>query len=113
MIAQTVWRDGSCDAHTHSLGGGAPPRSGVDCPEGSSLIYETFLRRSTERSRSMPTRYLLRNLCPTMPPSWNPRSALGALRFSTTTEKFLYAIVSNIRSTPGIRNASGSHPEVP
>ena len=26
---------------------------------------------------------------PTMPPSWKPRSALGALRFSTTTGKFL------------------------
>ena len=46
-------------------------------PEVRSL-QELDFSRSTLRSRSMPTRYLLRNLCPTIPPSWNPSSALGA-----------------------------------
>ena len=40
-------------------------------------------------SMSMPTRYLLRNRWPTMPPSSNPSRALGALRLSTTTGKFV------------------------
>src|SRR5207245_4755477 len=52
--------------------------------------YDTCFKRRTLRSRSIPTRYLLRNLWPTIPPSWNPSSALGASRLSTTTGKFLY-----------------------
>ena len=54
--------------------------------------------------------YLLRNLWPTMPPSWKPSSALGALRFSTTTGKLCEGDASNARSTPGIRNASRPSP---
>ena len=76
-------------------------------------VSDAFLSLSTLFSRSMPTRYLLRNCAPTIPPSWNPSSALGASRLSTTTGKFLYLIASNDRSTPGSRNASCSHPEVP
>ena len=49
----------------------------------------TAFSLSTLCSRSMPTRYLLRNLWPTIPPSWKPSSALGALRLSTTTGKFV------------------------
>ena len=70
--------------------------------------YKTCLSLSTLRSRSIPTRYLLRNLCPTMPPSWKPSSALGARRFSTTTGKFRYWIWCR---TPDPRPASGTRPD--
>src|SRR5687767_8547483 len=50
--------------------------------------FAAFDIRSSLRSRSSDTRYGLRNLCPTMPPTWKPSSTLGAWRFSTTTAKF-------------------------
>ncbi len=68
---------------------------------------------STLRCSSIPTRYLLRNRWPTMPPSWKPRRALGARRFRTTTGKFEEKMSLNFRSTPGSSYASRSHPDVP
>src|SRR4051794_29608878 len=58
-------------------------------PVGLSAPLPVFVMRNSLRSRSIDTRYGLRNLWPTMPPTWKPRRTLGACRLSTTTAKFL------------------------
>src|SRR5690606_7350627 len=65
---------------------------GRQCSPGPALARYGRLAtprviRTSLRSRSRDTRYGLRNRCPTMPPTWKPRSTDGACRFTTTTEK--------------------------